>query len=497
MFDVLERSLLAPLRALRWRYAPLLLIYFSYGASGFSNIALSFWEKEELALSATQFLTISAWLMLPWTLKMIVGQLVDTVSIFGSRRRSYIVLGAFFLILGALLLVGLASKNALLLSFASPFTLYLLSNLCTVIGFVIQDVTADTMTTEVVDRSGKTPEEVQREVTMVQILGRLALAFAIFATAGLGGYLADNFSYVNIFWATLFIPFLSLGGLFFLRLEQEKGGKKARLDIRILGGGIALGVISLLFAFSDITLAQEFSFLLSLVFLSGMLLILLRDIDPSHKKILLMSMAALFFYRATPSVGPGLSWWEIDVLHFDPAFFGVLAQIGATVALITLWFLADFIARYPIRSVLILLIFLEAIMSIPELILYFGIHETMGIDARTIALFDTALGSPLVHISMVLVLSLLAFYAPVGHRGTWFALGASFMNLALMGGTLLTKYLNNIFLVTREVRDETGNILVSADYTELGSLLITAISLSFILPLAAVLFFLPRLKKKG
>ena len=53
--------------------------------------------------------------------------------------------------------------------------------------------------------------------------------------------------------------------------------------------------------------------------------------------------------------------------------------------------------------------------------------------------------------------------------------------------TLGTKYLNQIFLVTREVRNEaTGALTVPADYSELGILLITVTVLSLLLPLATI-----------
>ena len=65
-----------------------------------------------------------------------------------------------------------------------------------------------------------------------------------------------------------------------------------------------------------------------------------------------------------------------------------------------------------------------------------------GFGARTIAVIDAATASPFAQLSMIPLLTLIAFYAPPGHRATWFALMASFMNLALVAGQLQTKYLN-------------------------------------------------------
>jgi hypothetical protein len=45
---------------------------------------------------------------------------------------------------------------------------------------------------------------------------------------------------------------------------------------------------------------------------------------------------------------------------------------------------------------------------------------------------------------------------------------ASFSNLALSLRQLSTKYLNEIFTVTRQVRNTAGAVAVPADYSELG-----------------------------
>jgi len=78
---------------------------------------------------------------------------------------------------------------------------------------------------------------------------------------------------------------------------------------------------------------------------------------------------------------------------------------------------------------------------------------------------------------MIPLLTLIAFYAPPGHRATWFALMASLMNTALVAGQLQSKYLNEIFVIGR------------GDYAELGSLLISVAVIGFIVPLAAIALF--------
>ena len=99
----------------------------------------------------------------------------------------------------------------------------------------------------------------------------------------------------------------------------------------------------------------------------------------------------------------------------------------------------------------------------------------LGIGARQIAILDTAVQSPLINLSMIPMLTLIAIYAPAGHRATWFALMASLMNLALVAGQLLTKYLNMLFVVNR------------GDYLALPALTWSAVILGLVIPLFVIL----------
>ena len=104
-------------------------------------------------------------------------------------------------------------------------------------------------------------------------------------------------------------------------------------------------------------------------------------------------------------------------------------------------------------------------------------EATFGFGARPIAVFNAATAAPFAELGMIPLLSLIAFYATPGHRATWFALMASLMNMALVGGQLQTKYLNQLFVVSR------------GDYAELGMLLIASTVLTLVIPLAAIAVF--------
>ena len=73
-------------------------------------------------------------------------------------------------------------------------------------------------------------------------------------------------------------------------------------------------------------------------------------------------------------------------------------------------------------------------------------------------------------------------------KATFFAVFASFTNLALSASSLGTKYLNQMFVVTREVKDKiTNQVVTVADYSELGILIIAVAIITFALPIGTVI----------
>jgi hypothetical protein len=135
----------------------------------------------------------------------------------------------------------------------------------------------------------------------------------------------------------------------------------------------------------------------------------------------------------------------------------------------------------------------STVLALPILGMFYGLHHwtaalTGGVvDAHFIALVDTALESPLGQIAMIPMLAWIARCAPDNLKATYFAVMASFTNLALSLSQLGTKYLNQVFVVAREVRDPaTGALMVAADYGQLGMLLAVTTALGAAVPLAAI-----------
>jgi BT1 family len=471
---------LRPILGFRLAYLPLVMIYFAYGALGLIDVSRDMWIKERLTLSPAELAGIGVWLSLPWTVKMVFGELVDSVPIFGSQRKAYVLIGAAATASGMLTLAGAAGGW---IAFARTDQLYVLGAMLIVIGTVIQDVVADAMSTEVVRRrdgagNSRPEEEVRAELGMVQVIGRLALSVGILAVAGLSGWLASVLDRETVFLVGLVVPAVSVLGVLLIRSETSE---RRPLDWRILGGGAAFGAAILVLALGSVPYNQELVFALSMGVICTMLVLVTKELDANTRRAILFTSIIIFAFRATPSVGDGYFWWTLDELKFDEAFYGTLRQTAAIIAIVAMWMFSKQLTEYSVTKILFWLAVAGAVLSLPNIGLFYGLsHWTeamFGFGARTIAVIDAATSSPFAQLSMIPLLSLIAFYAPAGHRATWFALMASLMNMALVAGQLQTKYLNEIFVVGRGA------------YAELGPLLITAALLGLLIPLAAIALF--------
>jgi MFS family permease len=473
-------SIMRPIRSFKLIYMPVVMVYFAYGALGLIDVTRDLWIKESLSFTPSQLASIAVWIMLPWTVKMVFGELVDTVPIFGSQRKAYVLIGAALMAAGLIVLAGAAGKW---LTFAHADTLYILGAMLMAIGTVMQDVVADAMSTEVVPRHDaqgrERPDDVIRtELGMVQVLGRLAVSGGVLAVAGLSGWLANIMPRQDVFLIGLIIPLISVTGVF---LRGTETMERRAIDWRILGGGIAFGAVVILLGIGDVPFGQEIIFVVSMAVVCYMLVLVTAELDHNTRMGILFSTIIVFAFRATPSVGDGFFWWTLDELNFDAAFYGTLRQTGAILSIAVMWLFSRQITEWSVTKTLFWIAVVGTVLSFPNIALVYGAQQwtlaTFGFGARSIAFVDAAASSPFVQLSMVPLLTLTAYYAPPGHRATWFALMASLMNIALVAGQLQTKYLNEVYVVTR------------GQYGNLAPLLNWSVGLSFVIPVAVIMLF--------
>jgi len=515
--DVVELT-----REWRWSFLPPLMVFFAAGVSGLTDIVGTFFVKEYLDLSAAFLAALGFWAGIPWALKMPLGHLVD---LFWHRKALFVWLGAALIAASMLIMIGLTTSREVMAALWPVSWWYVLSTLLAPLGYVVQNVVAEAMTVEAIptrDENGEPLPEAQIKLmhTTLQTLGRIAVLgggvlvslanVVIFAgTENLS--IADKAPlYARIYELALLIPLVSVSGVLIAQwmrhrarqrhlrlgfdpaLWDEAGVEAAAPNWPLLWGSLFFVVFTLTMGLLDFPGNQEVIFAGSMAVVLFIMRRLMHELSPQARRTLAGTALVIFVFRATPSVGPGLTWWMIDVLGFDQSFLAKLSLTGSALTLLGLFIFRRLMAERSILEIVVILSVIGALLSLPYLGMYHGLHQwtsrlTGGlIDARVIALIDTAIESPLGQVSMVPMLAWIAHSAPQHLKATFFAVMTSFANLALSASSLMTKYLNTIFVVTREVRAPDGTILVPADYSQLGMLLTAVIAIGLIAPLATV-----------
>jgi hypothetical protein len=479
-------------------YLPPLMVYAAYGVSGLTGIVATFFVKDYLDLSAEFLAALAFWGGIPWAMKMPVGHLVDLIW---RWKAALVWLGAVLIAASLLIMIGLITAKGemrdSMLALMSAGSWYVLAALLAPIGYMVQDAVADAMTVEAVprlDENGQPYDEAARKSmhTTMQTLGRVALIGGLALVAGINVFLfhgteglgkeATAALYAKVYTAALIIPVMSVLGVVlhrFLRHEREHV-EKTRPNWVVLGGSLAFVAITLAVGLGGMPRAEEIIFLGSLAVILFLLWRLARELEPAARNTLVATALVLFLYRAVPLTGDGSTWWMIDVLKFDQSFLAQVQLVTYALTLAGMFALRGFMARHSIATIVVALSVAAALLSLPTIGMYYGLHEwtarhTGGVvDARVIMLFNTALESPLGQIAMIPMLAWIANSAPQNLKATYFAVMASFSNLALAASQLGTVYLNRFFVVQR------------GDYGELGALMITAAVITLALPLAAV-----------
>jgi hypothetical protein len=512
-------------RQMRWSFLPPLMVYFAYGASGLTAVVGTFFIKEYLDVSAAFIAGLAFWAGIPWALKMPMGHIVD---LMWRQKWLLVFVGAGLISASLFIMYGLAVGLPWMSGVMSVTAWFVLASMLAPTGFVIQDAVADALSVEAVpkvDADGRPLDEdtLRALHTTMQTLGRVALIGALTAVAALNITLfsgienlapaAKGAVYGRIYLIGMVVPVISVSGVLLAMLGQRRrvramvatGMTRAEAEARFapeggtvapnwwyfIGGGVFVALAATV-GLSGIPRGQEIVFAGSLAIVLFLIRQLIAELSPAKARALIGTAVIVFVFRAVPSPGAGSSWFTIDELGFDQQFLSVLYLITSLLTLVGMFLLRPLIAKRSIAWIVVLLSIAAGLLSLPNIALYYGVHHwtaamTGGIvDARFIALIDAALESPLGQVAMIPMLAWIARNAPANLKATFFAVMASFTNLALSAANLGTKYLNEVFTVTREVRGADGTITTAADYSQLGMLLIVAAVITLVAPLVTV-----------
>lgn len=360
------------------------LVYFfsPNGLSSLPNLTLNFLLKETFKLTATQLAYFSAITILGWALKPLWGLISDLIPLFGSKRKSYLIITSL-----------IAASCWFLLSSTSNYSVWILLVILTISSFAyaFQDVVTDALMIEIGKKENKLAE--------FQAIQWLGVSIAQIITGFAGGLAAEKLRAQTTFLLAAFFP-LTIAILTSILLRKIK--EEPILRFQEFKENFKLGVW--------------------------------------NKEFLLVNLF-LFLWRFSPSFGAPMFYYQVDVLKFSKVFLGFLSSLGAIGSAIgTIIF--SFISKYvPIKKLLFWSVFLGGILTFWSLIYLTPFIKNNLTLAKVLAIVDSILFGVL---GIIFFLTMLTFAAQKTNpklAGSIFAFITSVMNLGLMGSEALGGYL--------------------------------------------------------
>ena len=117
----------------------------------------------------------------------------------------------------------------------------------------------------------------------------------------------------------MIIPAISVSGIVlfnFLNKNKKKSleFKTTTLDYQIFLGSCAFVIFTIFLGTFNILFSREVILLSSLLLISILMRLLIKDLKKEDQYTIVGTAIIIFVFRAMPSPGAGLNWFEIDIL---------------------------------------------------------------------------------------------------------------------------------------------------------------------------------------
>ncbi len=352
----------------------ILLVYFVQGILGLARLAISFFLKDDLALSPAEVSALLGVVALPWMVKPLFGFLSDGLPLFGYRRRTYLVLAG---------LLGTIAWIALATIVDKPWQATIAIALSS-LSVAVSDVIVDSLVVE------RARVESHSNAGALQSLCWGASAIGGIITAYLSGALLQQFGIQTIFLITATFP----------------------LIVSAVAGLIAEPPTSDRADFSQVK--QQMALLKTAI----------------SQKAIWMPTLFLFIWQATPSADSAFFFFSTNELGFEPEFLGRIRLVTSVASLLGIWMFQRFFKAVPLRRIFGWSIVISAGLGLTALILVTHANRAIGIDDRWFSLGDSLVLTVAGQIAFMPVLVLAARLCPPGIEATLFALLMSVFNIA-------------------------------------------------------------------
>jgi folate/biopterin transporter len=352
----------------------ILLVYFVQGILGLARLAVSFFLKDDLALSPAEVSALMGVVALPWMIKPLFGFISDGLPILGYRRRPYLILSG---LLGAI--SWLVLSTAVHSAWAAMTAIALGS-----LSVAFSDVIVDSLVVE------RARGESLGAAGSLQSLCWGASAIGGILTAYFSGSLLTHFDTRTIFAITASFPLI-------------------------------VSLVAWLITESRITEKTDWQIVWDQL---GQLR------QAISQRGIWLPTAFLFLWQATPTAESAFFFFTTNELGFDPEFLGRVRLVTSLASLAGIWLFQRYLKAVPFRVIFAWSTVISAGLGMTMLLLVTHANRFLGISDRWFSLGDSLALTVMGQIAYMPVLVLAVRLCPPGVEATLFALLMSVVNLA-------------------------------------------------------------------
>jgi folate/biopterin transporter len=367
----------------------ILTVYFVQGILGLARLAVSFFLKDELALSPAEVSALMGIVAIPWMVKPLFGFVSDGFPLFGYRRRPYLILSGLLGVASWVMLATIVHS-----AWAATAAIALGS-----LSVALSDVIVDSI---VVSRARG---ESIGSAGSLQSLSWGASAMGGLITAYFSGSLLQKFDTRTVFLITATFP-LIVSAVAWLIVEKPVERR------------------------SDFTAVKR------------QIILLKKAVS---QKSIWMPTVFLFLWQAMPGSESAFFYFSTNELHFEPEFLGRIRLVSSFAAIVGIWVFQRFLKAVPFRVIFGWSTVISSALGLTTLLLVTHANRALGIDDRWFSLGDSLILTVMGQIAFMPVLVLAARLCPKGVEATLFALLMSVVNvsgvLSHELGALLTYWL--------------------------------------------------------
>ncbi len=410
------------------------VIYFVQGAITISQLAVSFFLKDDLGLSPAEVASMLGFTMLPWTIKPLYGLISDGFPVFGYRRRPYLLLSSF---------LGVFAWASMGTWVATPFWAIAMIAIGS-LSIAFSDAIIDAL---IVQRARLEPEG---DAGSLQSFSWIASSIGAITSAYLSGYLLEHFGARFVFEIAAILPLLvgiaafaiadpPMSTVFIVVPDPTTGIKPETLSRNSqLWMSLKLNLTQLRQAFTN--------------------------------KAIWLPAAFLFLWQAMPSCDTAFFYFTTNELKFNPEFLGTMRFFASWAGLLGVWIFQRFFKGVATRKIFFWTTIVSTLLGLTSLLLVTHLNRSLGIGDRWFSLGDNLILTIAGRIAFMPVLILAARLCPEGIEATLFALLMSVINIASLCSFQLGAGLTHLLGVTE------------SNFTNLWLLILIA-NLSNVLPL--------------